>query len=179
MPSGYIALESSAFATLLIWAMARPYEFRSDELTTDTVCLLFYRAKGGGVLMHMFGLLGLPVTSVSVVAGNSWLHLVRKEPTVVKEDLSGVPWYKLRRGIGYEKYFVVDTGVPVTTGIKIAIDNIEGSPVRTASSLWLRLRCIATLKPLLSMLGAYYTPRNIFEQIPAIYFYRLTGNRRG
>jgi len=170
VPEAISVSEGAVFFALLVWAFMRPYEYKSDQLTTDTVCLLFYKANGGSFLMHVFGVLGLPVSSMSVVAGEYWLKLVRGK-AYLQKDLSVC--------INESRYIIVDTGIPVSEHIHGLFNMLRNEPARTPMSLWLRLRCIASIKPLLRELGDYYVPRNIFEQIPAIYFYKFTGDRRG
>ncbi len=119
--------------------------------------------------MHTLSLIGLPVSSMSVVASDLWLKLVIDEPKMVI-TYSG----KLNR----EKYIIIDTGIMITEKIKNIIHNLEGSPAITKNSLFLRVRCIAAIKPLLSKLGPEWTPKSIIQQIPSLYFYKAIKNRQ-
>lgn len=154
---------SCLFLIAALWIAARPSTFRSDDLTTDTVCLAFYSGDSGSFLMHLFGMIGLPVKSMSIIVGNEWIKLVNGVPTLQAVNVNEMHT---------DKYVVVDTGVKIDEEIKAAASQIIGAPARTEGSWWLRLRCIAIAKPLLSVMGTQYEPRTVLEQIPSIYFYR-------
>lgn len=157
-------IESSFFFALLVFVFGRPYEFPSEQLTKNTVCFAFYKQNGGSILMHIFGLFGLPVTSMSVICGNLWLKLERNEELLQLTELVDIE---------KSKYIIVDTGIEITPKIIKILKQLRFEPARTKGSLFLRLRCIASIKLLLNELGTYYMPRNVFEQIPAVYFYKM------
>jgi hypothetical protein len=152
----------------LLWASFRPYNFISDRLTEDTVCLLFYKADKGSWLMNVLSLIGLPVSSMSIVCGNEWLRLVLARPTLEIHPVSNIS----------NKYIIVDTGVKIDSNIKRIFRSLKGIPAINAKSLFLRVRCIAAVKPLLKQLGQEWYPKTVFQQIPSTYFYKALWNRQ-
>lgn len=162
-------IEISLYAFGLLWAAARPYEFISDPVTEDTVCLVFYKQNGGSWLMHVLSLIGLPMASMSIIAEGRWLKLVIGNP-----GLEIHPAEDLDCG----KYVVVDTGVKITEKIRATITNLNGEPAVNKKSLFLRVRCIAAVKHLLAEIGVEWRPRTVIQQIPSMYFYKALWNRQ-
>lgn len=152
----------------LLWAAFRPYDFISDRLTEDTVCLLFYKADKGSWLMHVLSLIGLPVSSMSIVCGKEWLKLVLDRPTIEIHSVEKIS----------NKYIIVDTGIKIDSDIKKIFRSLKGVPAINAKSLFLRVRCIAAVKPLLKQLGREWYPSTVFHQIPSTYFYKALWNRQ-
>lgn len=153
----------------LVWAGARPYEFMSDMHNKDNVCLLFYKSDSGSWLMHILSLIGLPVSSMSVLIGDKWLKLLRSKPDMQLLDFDK---------IDYHRYVLVDTGVPISRFILDLADRIKSSPASTAGSFFLRVRCIALISPMLKELGPQWEPKCIIEKIPSMYFYKAIHNRQ-
>lgn len=151
----------------ITWAGCRPYEFLSDELTKDTVCLVFYKANSGSWLMHVLSIFGLPVSSMSIIADDRWLKLVVGEPAL-----------QLERAIEFEpsRYVVIDTGVKITDEIIRRLWECRGRSAISKNSLFLRVRCIAIIKDFLKSLGPEWNPG--FIKLPSIYFYKAVHNRQ-
>jgi len=152
----------------LLWAAFRPYNFISDKLTNNTICLLFYKSDKGSWLMHILSLIGLPVSSMSIVCGKEWLRLVLDRPTLEIHSTENIS----------NKYIIVDTGISINLDIKRIFRSLKGTPAINAKSLFLRVRCIAAVKPLLKQLGQEWYPKTIFQQIPSTYFYKALWNRQ-
>lgn len=159
--------EISVYCFGFFWALFRPYNFISDKLTEDTVCLLFYKSDKGTWLMHVLSLIGLPVSSVSVTCGDEWLRLVHGRPTLEIHPANEIT----------KNYIVINTNIKVSTRIKSIFRSLRGKPAITLNSLFLRVRCIAAIKPLLTELGKEWQPKTIFQQIPSTYFYKAVWNR--
>lgn len=153
----------------LVWAGARPYHFISDVHNHKNICLLFYKSDKGSWLMHIMSLFGLPVSSMSVLCGKYWLKLVRKDPDMQIHIIEN---------IDLSRYVLIDTGVKITDEIEDIMWSLDGTPATNAKSLFLRVRCIAAIKPLLSKLGDRWGPKTIIQQIPSIYFYKALQNRQ-
>ena len=153
----------------LVWAGARPYHFISDTHNHENICLLFYKSDKGSWLMHIMSLFGLPVSSMSVLCGEYWLKLIRSDPNMQIQIIQN---RDLRR------YVLIDTGVKITDEIENAMWSLDGVPATNVKSLFLRVRCIAAIKPLISKLGNEWVPKTIIQQIPSIYFYKALKNRQ-
>ena len=162
-------IEIIIYTVGIIWAGARPYEFISDPINKDTVCILFYKANSGSWLMHTFSLIGLPVSSMSIVCGDYWLKLVRSRPGLEIH----VP-----QNIDSKYYIVVDTGIKKTDRIMDIMRDLQGTPAVSLGSFGLRVRCIAVVKPLLKEMGSEWVPKTILQKIPSLYFYKALWNRQ-
>jgi len=159
----------SIYCIGLVWSGARPYEFMTDKHNKENVCLLFYKSDRGSWLMHILSLIGLPVSSISVLIGDKWLKLERSKPTMQLISIDG---------IDYSRYVLIDTGVQISRFILDLIDRIKDSPAASSSSIYLRVRCIALITPLLSELGKQWEPSCLAQKIPSMYFYKAIHNRQ-
>ena len=152
----------------IIWAYHRHmYDFSPEPLNNENVHITFYKPKN--LVEVLIALLGLPYSSVGVYADGKWLRFRRKNNT-----MQLVPARPTQ-----PKYVWMDTGVKATGEIKEKMEKLVGEPARTWTSCYLRLRCVAALKPLLKMLGKEYSPK-FYEVVPGIYAYRkITNASRG
>lgn len=153
---------------LLVWSSARPYDYYSDELSSDTVCLAFYKGSKGTSVMCLCSLIGLPVSSLSVVMGPHWLKPVKE--TMRFET-------HLVTSMHTRNYVVVDTKIPLTFAVEDVAKDINGAATADPRSLFLRARCVANLKPLLAALGEEWAVKGL-EIVPSLYLYRALRNRR-
>ena len=151
-----------------VWVMARPYDIPSDDLSTDTVCLVFYKGALGTTLMHMFSSIGLPVRSLSVIAGEYWLKPVLKSR---KFELH------FSTDIKIKDYLIIDTRVPINYNIEDTIKQLVNGKTYSVSTLCLRTRCVAHLKPLLNLLGPGWSADGIYL-LPSMYLYKVLKQRR-
>jgi len=161
--------EISVYCFGILWAAVRPYNFISDSLSENTVCLLFYKSNKGSFLMQALSLIGLPVSSMSIVCGNEWLKLIIGNPTLEIHSAKNVS----------KKYIIVNTGVYISENIRSIFKSLRGVPAVNAKSLFLRVRCIAAVKPLLKEMGKEWEPKTILQQIPSIYFYKALSSMQG
>lgn len=168
-PDWFYWMITLSYCMGLVWAGARPYEFMSDNHNPKNVCLLFYKSDSGSWLMHILSLIGLPVSSMSVLIGDKWLKLLRSKP-----DMQLLEFEK----IDYHRYVLIDTGVPISRFILDLADRIKDSPAASADSLFLRVRCISLISPMLKELGSQWEPKCIIEKIPSMYFYKAIHNRQ-
>lgn len=168
-PEWFYWIVTTSYCIGLVWAGARPYEFMSDTHNRSNVCLLFYKSDSGSWLMHILSLIGLPVSSMSILLGDKWLKLLRSKP-----NMQFIEFDK----IDYHRYVLVDTGVPISRFVLDLADRIKESPASSASSLFLRVKCISLITPLLKELGPQWEPKCIIEKIPSMYFYKAIHNRQ-
>lgn len=113
--------------------------------------------------MLLSSLIGLPVRSMSIVIGNEWLKLSTGVPVIESVDVSK---------LDPSKYVLIDTGVKIDERTRTSANMVIGQPARNADSLWMRVRCIASIAPLLKDLGDKFAPVWPWDYIPSIYFYR-------
>ena len=114
--------------------------------------------------MNLFELFGLPVKSVCIVAGNSCLKL--------KSNRDGFCYIETKKP--YIKndieYYYYDTGIKVSKSFIEKMKEYDNIKARKAG---LRIRCIEAISDLLSDIREEYRPKNIFENIPSLYFRRI------
>lgn len=155
---------------VVLWVASRPSDFASDPQTNDTVMFAFYNGDHGSLLMLLFSVVGLPVRSMSVVIGNEWIKMCTGHPTVESVPIAS---------LDTSRYVLIDTGVKIDEAIQKAAAEVVGTPVRTEASLWLRIRCVASLVPLLRVMGHKFVPVWPWEFVPSLYFYRCVNARMG
>lgn len=152
-----IEYEAVIFSALVFWAMVRPYFFASDSVSEDTVCIAFYHGTKAPFLSSLSSLIGLPFSSVAVLAGGLAVRASSAGRMVA------VDW----RGVLEGDFVCVDTGVKCSSATSAAIRACTGASTKSAG---LRMRCVANLMPILKEIG--YEPRTIFHKIPSIFYFQ-------
>ena len=157
VPALLVEYEAVIFSALVLWAMIRPYYFSSDPVSESTVCIAFYRGTQAPLLSSLSSLIGLPFSSVAVLAGGLAVRASSAGRMVA------VDW----RGVLEGDFVCVDTGVKCSSAISEAIRACTGVSTKSAG---LRMKCIANLIPILKEIG--YEPKTIFHKIPSIFYFQ-------
>lgn len=153
-------IEVLIYVSVFTWVMHRPaMNAAGDKRNEQYVFIVFYRPQN----FHetLMAALGLPFTSVGVYAGGKWLRFRRSRKTL--QLLSVRPTSK--------KYFMLNTGVRLDRRLELMMQDLEGTPARHWSSLYVRCRCVVAVAPLLRALGERWEPR-FLDYVPGVYAYR-------
>lgn len=153
-----VQYETVVFSMLVMWAITRPYFFTSDARSDSTVCIMFYRGTKAPFLSTLSSILGLPFSSVAIVAGDK----------VLRASGSGKMVLTDARALDGGDFIRIDTGIPVSDAIASAMYKCEGKPTR-AYGLF-RSRCVANLSQVLKEIG--YEPKSAFHKIPSIFYFQ-------
>jgi len=157
--SVYYLTETLFFVFWSTWIMFRPEFKTAKTINKDNILLAFYRGGGGSFLMNFFELLGLPVKSVCVVAGEHCLRL-KKSKEYFQLTKTGQAIH------GNDKYVVIDTGVAYD---KKFVESMEECANIKATKSGMRIRCIEAIRHLLAQIGPEWKPVNFLETIPSLY----------
>ena len=158
----YLFLLFIIFPIVFIRMFKRPYIFSIVPYDERKVYICFYKATR--FKMIIFSIFGASVGSTAVYAGN---HLYSYRYTDKKF---------MKRKIRYESidknYVMVDTKINFNEKLETILNDLVGTPARTAKTLWLRCMCLKVLKPFLAELGSEFVP-SLFENNPSVYFNKL------
>lgn len=161
--SVYYMIESLFFTSWCVWIMTRPEITTPKTINKDNILLAFYRGEKGSFTMHFFDLVGLPVKSMCIIAGEKCLRLKASRETFQLTN-SGNYFSKDR------DYYVVDTGVKYNDRF---IAKMNECVNMKATKGFFRIRCIEAVSDLLAMIGEQYRPRGLLERIPSRYLYKV------
>ncbi len=156
MSSLYYALESLVFIIWASWLMFRPEISTAKTINKKNILLAFYKGDKGSFIMNFFELVGLPVKSMCIIAGDKALYLKSNKGTF--EFGSSEKIYRKS-----DDYVIIDTGKPYT---KSYVEKMKKHENIVASKGMLRIRCIEAVSGLLSMIGSRYKPNTY---IPSLY----------
>jgi len=142
--------------TILLYTILKPYKQNSDLMTDpDNIYLCFSKPLQKVSLAG--SLLGYAVGGVDIYTGGKMYGFRRKDDRyhcrIVKKHIVA------------RKYLIHDTKIKNNDLIAKYLYNY----VKHAKAGKLRIRCISTISPLLSVLGTNYKPKGIFKNIPAVY----------
>jgi hypothetical protein len=146
------------FCVLYLFNRYKQFNFKSDKINEDNIMLCFWKPKKGINLLAT--LIGLPFGGLSIYCGGFIYSYRWGYPTYIKARAS--------ESILRKNFVVVDSGVPYTREIIMALDSLVGTPAGRP-----RIRCIHTIKPVLKMMGKRFAPSNIFDLIPSQYSRRF------
>lgn len=150
----YINFEAAAFSALTLWALVRPYEYTSDKLNQNDIFIGFYQGRNKHILSVLASLVGLPFSSIALIAGD---YTIRAGGGVLKE----VPTSSLME----EHYVFVNTTLKVT---KQALQMLRAMVGVNTMRYGFRIGCIAAMKTGLSDLGYQLS---WYDYVPS-FFYR-------
>lgn len=159
-------LELLIFSVGFSWIIYSPMKKSTGCIRNEeNVLLVFYKPKTYfEVLKAMFG---LPLVSLGIYADGQWLRFRKSEDDL---QLLGIR-------PNSEGYLLVDTGVKVNTTIRSMMNDLQGTPARHWTSLYLRCRCVVSLGPILRSLGPQWEPKGL-DFIPGVYAYRRLSDGR-
>lgn len=153
-------LEVFIYLTIFVWTMYRPCMNQvGDPRNEEDVFIVFYRPQN--FRETLMAALGLPFTSVGVYAGGKWLRFRRSRDALQLLNVRPTS----------QKYFMLNTGVQLDRRIELMMQDLEGTPARHWSSLYIRCRCVVAISPLLRALGERWEPR-LLDYVPGVYAYR-------
>lgn len=160
-PPIYLNFEAAAFSALTLWALFRPYNYVSDKLNKDDVFIGFYQGRNKHPLSVLSSLIGLPFSSIAMIAGDV---TIRSSGGVLKE----VPTASLSP----EHYVFINTTTPATDKIIADLRALSGA---SATVYGLRVGCIWAMRKALAAVGYRLSWR---DYIPSL-FYRTALEERG
>jgi len=151
--------EAIIFSFMVILTLVKPYHSISHEINNKNVCLAFYGGEKAPLLSTLSALVGLPFSSVAVIAGGNVLR-----------PHNGVLRLTPAKDFKHPEYTIIDTGVPVTTEIELEMGRVVGNSVKRFG---LGMGCVSELSPVLEMVGI--RPKSI---IPSIFYYQAVKHAR-
>jgi hypothetical protein len=152
--------ETLLFSALAFWIMARP-QISSDTINPDNITLAFYKGNNGTFVMRFFELFGLHAQSVCIIAGKDCLTLKKTKATFQIIDSKTILNKK-------RDYIFKDTGVKVTPEFTEKLNSYRNV---AANRLYLRIRCIQAIKPLLKDIGPKWEVDGVLDEIPSHYLW--------
>lgn len=150
-------IETLLFSSLALWIVLRP-EMSTQPYSKKNILLAFYKGEKGSFRMRVAELFGLPVRSIAVVADGSTLRIKGGSFIFMKGNASI---------LNSSNYLVVDTGVKSTESFVSEMTLLDGRQKFTKNIFM--SDCIYVIKPLLSKIGAAYSPKRLWDFIPSIY----------
>ena len=161
--SVYYMIESLFFLSWAVCIMTRPEINTAKTINEENILLAFYKGEKGSFIMHFFDLVGLPVKSMCVIAGDNCLRLKSSKDTFQLTN-SGKHFPKDK------DYYVVDTGVKYDD--KFIAKMNECVNIKATKGCF-RIRCIEAVEELLGMISEGHRPIGLFERIPSRYLYKV------
>ncbi len=164
LPASITGIETMAFSFLVLWALARQYFYPSVELVGENIFIGFYQGTRAPLLSSLGALIGLPFSSMVVVAGE----------TVLRASGNGKMVLNNRAALRFNDYVFVDTGFKATPESFTEIAKCVGKPTTTFGIF--RTKCIKNCEPILELLGL--KPRSWAHQMPSVFFYQVSGAKK-
>ena len=167
VPDVVLSWEATLFTVFVVWAIVRPYFYVSADLAArrEHVLIGFYHGTRAPLLSSVGALMGLPFSSVLVVAGD----------TILRASGNGKMVINNTSALREDEYTFIDTGVVATPEIFKAISLCVGRPTKVLGLF--RTRCIHNCEPILGLLDL--KPKSWFHQIPSIFYYQVVRTSNG
>lgn len=155
-------IQTYLFSLWASWLLFRP-EYKQQPYSDKNILLAFYRGKNGSFIMFFFELFGMPVKSMTIIAGGKCLMLKSNKDGFQFTDSKALLKNK-------ENYLIVDTGKPCTQKF---VEDMKKEAGKSATKCKFRIVCIMGIKGLLAKIGEEFKPTSIFDNIPAHYLRKL------
>ncbi len=158
VPAMAVNIETVFFVVLVFFVLLRPYYLPSPLLNKANIAFAFYRGGHPPILSKISTILGLPYSSLSIIAGD----------LILRSGRNGVMRSGVSDAIKPSDYYFMDTQCPVTQETRDLILSCAGKTTR----VWgiFRIKCISNMLPVLLAVGV--TPRNPLFFIPSLFFYQ-------
>lgn len=166
LPDVVLSLESAFFTSFVLWAIARPHFYPSDQRSELNVCIAFYKGSHAPLISSIGALFGLPFASVAIVAG----------ATVLRPSGSGKMTITNGMALHKDDFVFVDTGIECTPEIIKQIALCSGKPTTVLGIF--RVKCVANIMPVLRLMKGY-EPKNWLYRIPSIFYYQCVRQAHG
>ena len=164
IPPVFVQYESMILLSLVLWATARPYFYTSTEPSGENVFIGFYRGPRAPFLSSLAALLGLPFSSMIIVAGE----------TVLRSSGNGKMVINKTSALSKGDYVFVDTGVIATPQIFDSITRVIGKPTQALGVF--RTKCVLNCEPVLERINI--KPTSWLHRLPSIFYYQVVQDVR-
>jgi len=149
-----IFYELYIFAVWFLFVIIRSYEYESDPINMANVNILVMRPKSNADVLK--GLIGLPASSICIATCDSIWSFSRRTGCFCE-----------RKYHHSDDHIVIDTGIQCTDNVLNELNKLTG----TKRFPW--IKCVWTIRHVLSMLGPKYSVNSCLEYMPGIYFMKI------
>ena len=158
-----VYIENIILILFVIFQSSKDYNVDSDEISKNTVCLVFYKPKT--FKQYITSTLGLPFSSVGAIIKSN-IYIMEYGKSTIQEKKYDEDKIK-------ERYLVIDTKVNVKD-VQNIIPFLLKQRARQFKTLYLRYNCLRGLIPLLNIMGYKWKYRG--EVFPSIYLKKRINN---
>jgi len=138
---------------------------KGDALNKKTICFGFYKPKN--LKQTIISLPSQPVSSFAMFLGDKGYQLKKNAKTMQE--------IKFNSEEIKHKYIIIDTGCPISKVTKSDIKLLLKQKARQPQTLWLRLNCLRSFKPILNKLEGYEYEG---ELLPTWYLNKIMRGRK-
>ncbi len=161
----FVNIETTAFIVAVFFTLLRPYYLPSAKFSYETVILAFYNGSKSPLLSRIGSMVGLPYSSLAIIAGDEILCSGR----------CGVMRMGKTSAIDTSNFYFIDTGYKITNEILKVMAGCIGR-TSTCATIF-RIKCVVNVMPVLTALKVQ--PKNMFFYIPSIFLYQCLKRFRG
>ena len=158
-------IETTVFIVAVFFTLLRPYYLPSAKLSSVNVVLAFYNGSKSPLLSRIGSMVGLPYSSLAIIAGDEILCSGR----------CGVMRMGKTSAIDTTNFYFIDTGYKITNEILKVMAGCIGRTTTCATIF--RIKCVANVMPVLTALKVQ--PKNMFFYIPSVFLYQCLKRFRG
>ena len=162
-----VQYEAAIFSSLVLWALIRPYFYTTADLSQrgENVYIGFYQGTRAPFLSSLAALIGLPFSSMVIVAGETMLRSSGNGKMVVNNPAILAP----------EDYIFIDTGKKASTDMFKALAKCVGKSTKSFGIF--RIKCVRNCEPVLELLGL--KPKSWWYYMPSIFYRQAVRGNRG
>ncbi len=161
----FVNIETTAFIVAVFFTLLRPYYLPSAKFSYETVILAFYNGSKSPLLSRIGSMVGLPYSSLAIIAGDEILCSGR----------CGVMRMGKTSAIDTTNFYFIDTGYKITNEILKVMAGCIGR-TSTCATIF-RIKCVVNVMPVLTALKVQ--PANMFFYIPSVFLYQCLKRFRG
>ena len=142
--------------------LLKSYNYKSDPVSSENITLCFWKPENNTTIFY--SLIGAAIGSVALyhdkfLYGFCWSN----NRYMIRE---------LHKKTIAKRFITIDTGIKMNGRIRLELKKIIGADARCFDIKFLRLKCVYSIRTVLSILGPQFKPF-FFEYVPSLYALKI------